>query len=72
MASLNMCGFLYSGTDIGGFGGDTSEDLMLRWLQFGIFTPLMRNHSAFNTREQEPFRFSLKNEMKNTIELRYS
>ena len=43
MPSLNMCGFLYSGADIGGFGGNASHDLMLRWLAFGIFTPLMRN-----------------------------
>lgn len=30
MPSLNMCGFLYCGGDIGGFGDDVTEDLMLR------------------------------------------
>ena len=53
MPSLSMCGFLYTGADLGGFGADTTEDLLLRWLEFGIFTPLMRNHSALGTREQE-------------------
>jgi len=58
MPSLNMCGFLYSGADLGGFGCDTTYDLMIRWLQFGLFTPLMRNHSAISTREQELYQFS--------------
>lgn len=71
MPSLNMCGFLYSGADIGGFGGDTSEDLLMRWLQFGIFTPLMRNHSAWDTREQEVYQFGLAKEMASVIGLRY-
>ena len=57
MPSLNMCGFLYSGADLGGFGCDTTYDLMIRWLQFGLFTPLMRNHSAISTREQELYQF---------------
>lgn len=71
MPSLNMCGFIYSGADIGGFGSDTSEDLVMRWLQFGIFTPLMRNHSAWDTREQEVYRFRLAKEMSGVISLRY-
>ena len=71
MPSLNMCGFLYTGADLGGFGADTTEDLLLRWLQFGIFTPLMRNHSAMGTREQEAYRFSNMESLKRIIQLRY-
>lgn len=71
MPSLNMCGFLYTGADLGGFGADVTEDLLLRWLQFGIFTPLMRNHSAMGTRMQEAYRFSNMDALKRTIELRY-
>lgn len=71
MPSLNMCGFLYTGADLGGFGADTTEDLLLRWLQFGIFTPLMRNHSAMGTRPQEAYRFSNMEALKRTISLRY-
>lgn len=71
MPSLSMCGFLYTGADLGGFGDDTTEDLLQRWLQFGIFTPLMRNHSAMGTREQEAYRFSNREDLKRTIQLRY-
>ena len=47
MPSLNMCGFLYSGADIGGFGCDTNRELLLRWLAFGVFTPLMKVRFAY-------------------------
>ena len=57
LPSLNMCGFLYIGADMGGFGCDTTEDLMLRWGALSMFMPLMRNHSALGTREQELYRF---------------
>ncbi len=57
LASLNMVGFLYTGADTGGFGADTTEDLMQRWYALSIFTPLFRNHSCLGTREQEPYRF---------------
>ena len=72
MPALNMCGFLYSGADIGGFGADTTEDLLLRWTAFGIFTPLFRNHSAMGTRRQEIYRFEKIETFKKLIELRYS
>ena len=71
MPSLSMCGFLYTGADLAGFGGDTTEDLAMRWLQFGIFTPLMRNHSAMGTREQEAYRFSNAEALGRIIKLRY-
>ncbi len=72
LPSLNMCGFLYTGADLGGFGADTTEDLMLRWLELGIFTPLMRNHSAVGTREQEFYRFGDTDSFRRIIGLRYA
>ena len=72
LPGLNMCGFLYTGADLGGFGCDTTEDLLLRWLQLGIFTPLMRNHSAMGTREQEFYRFGHVEDFRNIIGLRYA
>lgn len=71
MPSLNMCGILYTGSDIGGFGSDTTEDLLMRWLEFGIFTPLMRNHSALGTRAQEVYRFENVDTFRNIIRMRY-
>ncbi len=70
-ASLNMVGFLYTGADTGGFGCDTTEELMLRWLQLSVFMPLMRNHSALGTREQELYRFRNCEDCKKMIEIRY-
>lgn len=57
MPSLNMCGFLYCGADMGGFGSNVTEDLLLRWTAVSLYTPLMRNHSALGTRDQEMYRF---------------
>ncbi len=71
MPTLNMCGFLFTGADVGGFGSNTTEDLMLRWLQLAVFTPLMRNHSALGTREQELYRFDNCDDCKKMIEIRY-
>lgn len=71
MPSLNMCGFLYTGCDIGGFNGNCTRDLLLRWLSLSIFTPLMRNHSACGTRDQECFAFSDTDDFKNIVDFRY-
>ena len=71
MPSLNMCGFLYTGADVGGFGADTTEDLVLRWLEFAVFTPLLRNHSARGTRRQEVYRFSHVQDFTDVIGVRY-
>ena len=71
MPSLNMCGFLYTGADVGGFGADATEDLVLRWLEFAVFTPLLRNHSARGTRRQEVYRFSHVEKFADVIGVRY-
>ncbi len=71
MPSLNMCGFLYTGADLGGFGSDTSRELLLRWLALGIFTPLMRNHSAAGTRRQECYQFEEVEQFRSLINVRY-
>lgn len=71
MPTLNMCGFLYTGADLGGFGANTTRDLLLRWLALGIFTPLMRNHSAIRTRDQECYRFENVEDFRHVIGIRY-
>lgn len=71
MPSLNMCGLLYSGADTGGFGGNTTRELLLRWLAVSAFTPLFRNHSAIFTRSQECYRFRGTEDFKSIIDLRY-
>ena len=71
MANINMCGFQYTGSDIGGFGSDTNEELMTRWLELGVFTPLMRNHSQ-SQRAQELYTFQNVDTMRHMVELRYA
>ena len=72
LPSLNMAGFIYCGADVGGFGADTDEELMIRWLQLGAFTPLFRNHSALNTRFQEIWRFPAWETMREAVRVRYA
>ena len=72
MPGLNMCGFLFNGCDLGGFAKNTTGDLLARFLQLGVFTPLMRNHSALHTREQEIYRFESWERMRDTLTVRYA
>ena len=72
MPALNMCGFLYCGGDTGGFNCDATEDLVMRWTQLSIFTPLFRNHAAMNTRRQELYQFDRIGDLKKLVELRYA
>lgn len=72
LPSLNMCGFMYTGADLVGFGDHCTEELALRWLALGIFNPLMRNHSALGTRDQEFYRFENRDVFRDLLKLRYS
>lgn len=72
LTGLNMCGFLYCGADVGGFRADATEDLLLRWTELGMFTPLFRNHSAKGTRRQEFYRYEHVQDFRNLVALRYA
>ena len=45
---MSISGFSFIGTDIGGFVDQPTGELMVRWLQLGIFHPLYRVHSMGN------------------------
>lgn len=57
ISTMGVCGFPIDGVDIGGFGGDCTKELLIRWIEANIFSPLLRNHSSLHTRAQEPFAF---------------
>lgn len=71
LPSLNMCGFLYIGADLGGFNNNTTRDLLLRWLALGVFTPLMRNHTTAETRRQECYQFGDTEDFRHVLGVRY-
>ena len=71
MPSLNMCGFLFSGADTGGFMGDCDRELLLRWLAVSVFTPLMRNHSGKFTKDQECCAHGDPADFRSILSLRY-
>lgn len=71
--NLGISGFSFTGNDVGGFGGDCTEELFIRWMQLGTFLPIFRNHSAIYTRRQEPWAFGSRAESAavKAINLRY-
>lgn len=71
--NLSLSGVSFVGADVGGFGGNATSELLIRWTEMGIFFPFFRNHSALNTRHQEPWAFDKRTEeiIKDTIRKRY-
>jgi alpha-D-xyloside xylohydrolase len=56
--NVSLCGIPWWTTDIGGFlGGDPSDpayrELLVRWFQFGVFSPILRLH-GFRLPWQDP------------------
>jgi alpha-glucosidase len=71
--NLSISGQPFVGSDIGGFIDSPDGELYARWLQLGVFTPLMRTHTVINSADQEPWSYGPAFEEINrrTIELRY-
>lgn len=73
VASMGMSGIAFSGPDIGGFTGDRSSSLFIRWLSQGIFTPFLRNHASYNAKDHEPWAYGedIENMSRDYLNLRY-
>lgn len=75
-ATASNVGYGWWSHDIGGhMFGYKDEELMIRWIQFGVFSPIMRLHSTncpFNSKE--PWRFGRETEriMTKFLQLRHS
>ncbi|MCX4452633.1 glycosyl hydrolase [Streptomyces sp. NBC_01340] len=54
---LGLCGVPYSGPDVGGFDGNPSPELYLRWFQLGAYLPLFRTHASLRAGRREPWEF---------------
>lgn len=57
LLNLGLSGMPFAGVDIGGFGSNTTPELLSRWIEACCFSPLFRNHSAKLTHRQEPWAF---------------
>ncbi|MCQ2742062.1 MAG: DUF5110 domain-containing protein [Bacilli bacterium] len=55
--TLSLCGAMFNGDDIGGFGGHGNRELLIRWVEANILFPFFRNHSTLNTKAQEPYAY---------------
>ncbi|MDB4927472.1 glycoside hydrolase family 31 protein [Mucilaginibacter sp.] len=71
--SLGLTGMSLTGVDIGGFMGNPTPELMVRWNSLGVYTPMFRNHAAKGMVMREPWQWGEENEqvIKKDIEQRY-
>lgn len=71
--ALGITGMSMVGVDIGGFTGDPTPELMVRWNSLGVYIPMFRNHAMKGMKMREPWRFGEDNEqiMRKDIEWRY-
>lgn len=79
LVSASMSGVSFLGSDIGGFNSPSgySDNVYLRWVQLGVFYPMMRTHSAVsnNTNSGSPLPYdhqSVLDNVRNAINLRYA
>ena len=75
--SVMISGQANYGNDVGGFVGQASAELLSRWLQAGVFSPLYRNHNFLDLmtpNPQEPWVFGEPYTLWNRhiIQLRYA
>jgi len=54
---LGLSGIPYSGPDIGGFQGNPSAELYLRWFQMATFLPFYRSHCSNNVEYRAPWTY---------------
>jgi alpha-glucosidase len=57
ISNLSISGFPMCGADIGGFIGESTPQLYVRWIALGAMQPLFRSHTMINSRPAEPWGF---------------
>lgn len=77
-ATASNVGYAYWGHDLGGHAFTDEKivndpELMLRWIQFGVFTPIFRSHATKDERiERRMWKFSNFPLMREAVKLRYA
>ncbi len=54
---VSISGIPLVGVDVGGFGDDSSAELLARWAEAAVLFPFFRIHSSKNCKRQEPWQF---------------
>lgn len=65
----------FTGSDVGGFFGDPTTELLTRWYQAGIWYPFFRGHAHIDSKRREPYLVTespYKEGIKKALKLRYS
>lgn len=57
LLSLGIAGITFAGADVGGFFGNPSPQLSVRWYQAAAFQPFFRGHAHLDTKRREPWLF---------------
>ncbi|KNZ75758.1 Glucosidase 2 subunit alpha [Termitomyces sp. J132] len=72
--SVNIGGFSFAGSDVGGFFGNPEPEMLVRWYQVGAFAPFFRAHAHLDTKRREPFLLDqpYKGIVKDILRLRYT
>lgn len=70
---MNVSGFGFCGSDVGGFTEHPTPELFIRWMQLATFHPFFRVHSSGDHGVQEPWTFGEQalNISRAFLELRY-
>lgn len=73
LLSISVSGISFCGADVGGFFGNPSEELLIRWYQAGAFQPFFRAHAHLDTKRREPYLYSHDSTLliRNAIRSRY-
>jgi alpha-glucosidase len=73
LLNWGLAGMPFAGCDIGGYRGEDTPELLVRWMQAGTFFPIMRAHSQRPVKPRFPWLWGDEAEgaMRKTLDLRY-
>ncbi|HLX96084.1 MAG TPA: TIM-barrel domain-containing protein [Verrucomicrobiae bacterium] len=73
LLNWSLAGMPYETCDIGGFSGNPSPELLSRWMEAGVFFPIMRSHSEISATPRFPWLYGpdALAAIRQAIELRY-
>jgi len=57
LLSSGLGGIAFIGADVGGFFGNPSPELLVRWYQAGSYQPFFRAHAHIDAKRREPWLF---------------